>query len=382
MDVHIPLVCVTVLLFLNLERNFVYSQGYLDTTYLATEVIVYFASDQHILSSVDSSQLLDLRAKVADFDSSYFVIEAHTDSDGAETYNEQLSVRRARSVWQLLTSGTDFNPSVLTKSYGETRPINNNDGEDEKAANRRVAVRLYARQRMTVLSGTLLGDSTNLPVQGQVLLYAKYWSDSTWSDAQGKYELIAPIKEDVVVEVRAPEYLPQFESVEIKPMITSKPYVIRTSSIKPGHNFQLLNLNFWGNSSFPLPGSRRALSTVGRFMQKNTSVCIEIQGHINDPDGVDVSNDSKPFFLSVARARLVYDYLQLVHEIGDDRMYYRGYGDWYMLYPRARSERHQRLNRRVEIHVCRCADSKTLANSTGSDAYEFYRLEGRNNLFN
>jgi outer membrane protein OmpA-like peptidoglycan-associated protein len=65
-------------------------------------------------------------------------VEGHTDSRGDERMNERLSQARAGSVRQyLINRGVD--PRRLTAAgYGESRPLEEGDGEDAWAKNRRV----------------------------------------------------------------------------------------------------------------------------------------------------------------------------------------------------------------------------------------------------
>ena len=85
-------------------------------------------------------------------------------------------------------------------------------------------------------------------------------------------------------------------------------------------------------------------------MQVNPQLKIEIAGHINYPNSPPVEQDSWYWQLSVARAKLVYDYL-LENNIDSSRIKYAGYGNTQMRYPKATSEQEQALNRRVEIRV-------------------------------
>lgn len=66
-------------------------------------------------------------------------IVGHTDSDGDETANLDLSKRRAESVKKALVNdfGIDGN-LLLTDGKGETEPVANNDSSQNKANNRRV----------------------------------------------------------------------------------------------------------------------------------------------------------------------------------------------------------------------------------------------------
>lgn len=375
----IPQLSILFLIFIALRTE---AQNFFDTTYSILELAVHFESDSWEIQDLDTAVLQTVIEKTYDYDSTLCIIKAHTDADGTGEYNYALSEKRARSVSQYLRDRVSESVVFQNEIYGESMPVSLNQGEDDKALNRRVEISLFAWQRMTWLRGKVLDDSTGYPISVPIYLYGKIFVDSTLSDVHGDYELVAPIREKVVIEVRSEQHLPHFLAAEIKPSVTSKPFNIRTYKPAIGRNFKLLNLNFFGDQSRPLPGSRKTLDVVGRFLRKREGICIEVQGHINDPVGGNVARDSKYYFLSVARAKVVYDYLRLFHGLPEDRMYYRGYGNWKMLYPHARSEFHQQLNRRVEIHVCSCSDSQSLANSDVNDTFGFYVLKDKENVFN
>ncbi len=66
-------------------------------------------------------------------------IEGHTDSDGDETKNMDLSKRRAASVKNMLVSDYSVDGSrIETDGYGESKPIGSNSTSEGKAQNRRV----------------------------------------------------------------------------------------------------------------------------------------------------------------------------------------------------------------------------------------------------
>ena len=65
-------------------------------------------------------------------------VEGHTDDRGAESYNQQLSQRRAESVVDYL-AGKGINRSRMSpKGYGESTPAASNDTREGRAQNRRV----------------------------------------------------------------------------------------------------------------------------------------------------------------------------------------------------------------------------------------------------
>ena len=65
-------------------------------------------------------------------------VEGHTDSVGAESYNQGLSERRANSVRQALIDEGVESSRVNAVGHGEARPIADNATDDGRAMNRRV----------------------------------------------------------------------------------------------------------------------------------------------------------------------------------------------------------------------------------------------------
>lgn len=65
-------------------------------------------------------------------------ISGHTDSDGSNSYNQQLSEERARSVERYLVErGVDWR-RLYTTGFGEDRPMRPNDSAFNKSRNRRI----------------------------------------------------------------------------------------------------------------------------------------------------------------------------------------------------------------------------------------------------
>jgi OOP family OmpA-OmpF porin len=65
-------------------------------------------------------------------------IEGHTDADGDDAKNQDLSQRRAMSVAKWLTGKGIDCKRLLPVGFGETKPIADNNTEEGKAKNRRV----------------------------------------------------------------------------------------------------------------------------------------------------------------------------------------------------------------------------------------------------
>lgn len=66
-------------------------------------------------------------------------VEGHTDSRGKDAYNKRLSTKRAKSVLEHLVKKGKISRSRLTSiGWGEEKPIDSNQTDEGRAANRRV----------------------------------------------------------------------------------------------------------------------------------------------------------------------------------------------------------------------------------------------------
>ena len=65
-------------------------------------------------------------------------VEGHTDSVGSDSYNQQLSQRRAQAVVKYLVGKGIDAGRLMPAGYGESRPAATNDTAEGRAQNRRV----------------------------------------------------------------------------------------------------------------------------------------------------------------------------------------------------------------------------------------------------
>jgi len=70
------------------------------------------------------------------------LVEGHTDSTGSESYNQQLSERRANSVKNLLIQRGVQAYRINILGYGESRPVATNATPEGRQMNRRVEIRI------------------------------------------------------------------------------------------------------------------------------------------------------------------------------------------------------------------------------------------------
>ena len=114
-------------------------------------LLVHFDSD--VLFEVNSSSLnrgsrdtLDYAAEVFhEFRKTAIVTQGHTDASGSETYNLELSERRAEAVKNYLI-GRGVDPTrMVAVGYGESQPVAGNDTATGRDLNRRVDLLLKAK---------------------------------------------------------------------------------------------------------------------------------------------------------------------------------------------------------------------------------------------
>jgi len=100
---------------------------------------VYFDFDKSTIKP-ESRPALEDAAKILNENPTIRVeIQGHTDSDGSDSYNLQLSDRRAAAVVSYLVQNLGIDASRLTsRGYGEGSPVTSNATPEGRALNRRV----------------------------------------------------------------------------------------------------------------------------------------------------------------------------------------------------------------------------------------------------
>jgi outer membrane protein OmpA-like peptidoglycan-associated protein len=116
-------------------------------------LLVHFDSD--VLFDVDSATLDpsaqgtlgEVGSVLTEYPKTAVVIQGHTDSTGSEAHNQELSERRAKSVYNYLV-GRGVAPDRMTAlGHGEAFPVASNDSEWGRQQNRRVDILLKAKAR-------------------------------------------------------------------------------------------------------------------------------------------------------------------------------------------------------------------------------------------
>jgi len=107
-----------------------------------------FDFDSDRLRTESKKNLDNLASSLANFGDSKLLLVGHTDNQGSDSYNLDLSRRRADAVAGYLESRGVTATRVQTNGRGETEPIASNDTDPGRQQNRRVEVAIYASDKM------------------------------------------------------------------------------------------------------------------------------------------------------------------------------------------------------------------------------------------
>ena len=94
-----------------------------------------------------AANLRSLARSLDRYEESNVLIVGHTDAVGADTYNQDLSYRRAQSAARFLES-QGIEQDVATLGRGEREPVASNDSDAGRARNRRIEIAIYANDEL------------------------------------------------------------------------------------------------------------------------------------------------------------------------------------------------------------------------------------------
>ena len=274
-------------------RLFLFLFFYIITLSAQDKLVLFFDFNQDIIN--EKSQQDFCKWLEHSKDKEILKIQGFCDSIDSNSYNKELSFRRANNVLALL----EFNKVSLSEKlelYGL--------GEDfeqlkNQSDNRKVLV--YYQDKISINKKT---DNENLVFE-----------------------------KDQVKEVPVNETKNNISLIE------------KVNNAKIGDLIKLENLNFYFNSERIITESEPILSDLLQVLKMNPQLKIYVYGHIccnNNP------NDVK---LSYRRSKFVFDYL-IRNGIATSRLGHRGFGSSRPIYALPEKNEAERIaNRRVEILV-------------------------------
>ncbi len=109
-----------------------------ETLYLTLGSDVLFDSGSATLQPGAADKLREVAEILSRYPRTVIDIVGHTDSRGADTMNQELSLQRARAVADQLVAQGVSSSRIVTRGEGEARPVANNETLEGRQLNRRV----------------------------------------------------------------------------------------------------------------------------------------------------------------------------------------------------------------------------------------------------
>lgn len=367
---------VIVILFC-LDGLFISAQRGMDSVLLIDNQSILFESGKWNLSDNDSLVLSEIIDRYKSLDKAWIHITGHTDADGSENYNLDLSQKRCETVSKYLVSQGIDSSAIRLESYGEYRPVDSNKTSIGKSRNRRVETSLYKKFKIWEIEGTIWSEDDSVYQENAlIMLHSKYFRDTTFSDSEGKFKILSPMEQVIGIDVIAKNHF--FMTTMLRSDEKSTENLrIEISKALPGRSISLEKFFFVGDRAIILEEYVSEIDNLEAFMKLSPDVCIEIIGHVNEPGRPPVDSSSFEYNLSVARSKLIYDKM-ISKGIPADRMLYTGKGNWDMLFPLAKTSEQMRKNRRVEILIRDCQITRLAKNDPLNDKFDFYSLPVKN----
>jgi len=106
---------------------------------------VFYNTGSAALSELSNYELDNLASLMKKNSGTTVELQGHTDSSGDDAANMALSQQRAQNVRDYLGRKGIENNRLVSKGYGETVPVESNDTEEGRAANRRTELRIISK---------------------------------------------------------------------------------------------------------------------------------------------------------------------------------------------------------------------------------------------
>lgn len=198
------------------------------------------------------------------------------------------------------------------------------------------------------ISGFVTNDSEHIVKQARLIFNNDKGKDTVFTDNKGHYSVSNVMYPDIHVGISANSHLPFFQGIMVDS--DTKKVDFKLQTIAAGKKAALKNINFYTSSAEVMTESTSSMLELLQFMKDNNKCTVEIGGHITSLYTTPYPEGSGLHTLSVARAKTIYDYL-IQNGIEANRMTYKGYSNFNMIYESAQTEEEHMANRRVEIKI-------------------------------
>lgn len=100
---------------------------------------IFFDTDKYDIKEISKPELNRISSFLEENPEIKITINGHTDNQGAESYNKELSTKRAKAVYEYLISSGIHEERLKYQGFGQSKPIATNDTQEGRQKNRRIA---------------------------------------------------------------------------------------------------------------------------------------------------------------------------------------------------------------------------------------------------
>lgn len=352
-----------------------FSQSIIDSSLLIDSLIIYYDSDTYELKEEQIDTIMTFVKKSKDGVGFHYVIKSYTDSDGSNNYNYKLAQNRYHGVLEVLSSMAIELSKVEKEIYGESGLSKPEYNEIEKADNRRTILKVRRKVQFINVNVQLLSNAGDTLLNPQIKLYYDGLENTIDISSPRNMMLPIPLNEKVEMHFTAKNHFPMIKRLLLRP--DKEATKIRIPFKKMSLDSTMVTtLQFEAGRSVFLSGAYNELYSLAYTLNRSDDVCVELSGHINRPNEKPVDVLSDYHKLSIARSRVVFEYL-VNESINKDRLLARGFGNRHMVYPKAKTKEQYVKNRRVEVKVISCDTASILVNDyIDDDDYDRFKTVG------
>lgn len=199
-----------------------------------------------------------------------------------------------------------------------------------------------------LLRGQLVDSLSEHTLQGEVVWKIGDKERTLKTDKDGFFELLLPESKEAILNILVKDYLPITQKITFEEK--QKVKIFRLSPLKKGRAIAFKDLMFLLGEPTLMESSQPELDRILQFLQLNTSVRVEIAGHVDDSYNPPAEKSDFSYLLSSARAKTIYLYL-IDKGIESARLQHQGYANWQPAFQFPKSEEEHTANRRVEIKI-------------------------------
>ena len=233
--------------------------------------------------------------------------------------------------------------------FGEEEPLADNNSPEGRQANRsvRVVAGLYSPVRM--ISGRFVSDEDGSGLGGILYTESRHHNAFYKIDSSGNFSFPVPEVDSLfsIEFFSNKDHIMRKTFYNLNKLSHSSFITIPLKALQIGETISFPDIFFLGaRTAIDTIVSKQAPNRLFNLIDLLENYRFEIQGHSNFPR-VERFKDCK---LANARARTIYDHL-LEQGVDSSRLEWKGYGNWYMIFPNPQSYAQGRQNRRVSVKV-------------------------------